>query len=227
MNSIQRQQEGEDAGQAGGATSSAHPSVPASLALSSAPAMRRSWTLTQEAFDQLLVAFDTDRESAGKKYLELRTNLIRLFEWRGCPFPEDHADETVNRVARKLSEGETIREPAQYAIGVARMLILEIRKQQAKEQNAISELSYNAEPSYEFADLEPRVACLEGCLHKLTPDNRELILHYYQGEKSAKIENRKSLTDRFKVPINTLRMRALRLREKLQECVEACLQKQM
>lgn len=197
--------------------------------LESSPASdsRRRWALTQEAFDRLLAALDDDRERAGKKYLELRGNLIRLFEWRGCPFPEDHADEAVNRVARKLSEGETIREPAQYAIGVARLLILEIRKQQTKEQSALGELAYAAETNYEFNDVEPRVACLERCLGGLSPDNRELILHYYQGEKSAKIDNRKRLTDRFKVPINTLRMRALRLREKLQECVEGCLQKQM
>jgi DNA-directed RNA polymerase specialized sigma24 family protein len=197
---------------------------------SSAPAAsapHRKWTLTQEAFDKLLAAFDADRENAGKKYLELRGNLIRLFEWRGCPFPEDHADETVNRVARKISEGETIREPAQYAIGVARLLLLEIRKQQARQQSAFGELAYTATAVYEFEELDPRVECLERCLQSLSRENRELILHYYQGEKGAKIENRKRLTDRFKVPINTLRMRALRLREKLQSCVENCLQKKL
>lgn len=192
-----------------------------------APTARHQWALTQEAFDQLLAAFDADRELAGKKYLEVRGNLVRLFEWRGCPFPEDHADETVNRVARKISEGETIREPAQYAVGVARMLLLEIRKAQVKQQNVFNELAYADPVVYEFEDLDPRVACLERCLQSLSPENRELILHYYQGEKGAKIENRKRLTDRFKVPINTLRMRALRLREKLQSCVEACVQKKL
>lgn len=185
------------------------------------------WTLTQEAFDKLLAAFDADREAAGKKYLELRGNLVRLFEWRGCPFPEDHADETVNRVARKISAGETIREPAQYAIGVARLLLLEIRKEQAKQQSAFSELPNAEVASYEFDEMEPRVVCLERCLQTLSPENRELILHYYQGEKGAKIENRKKLTDRFNVPLNTLRMRALRLREKLLACVEQCLRKKV
>jgi DNA-directed RNA polymerase specialized sigma24 family protein len=185
------------------------------------------WALTQEAFDKLLAAFDADREAAGKKYLELRGNLVRLFEWRGCPFPEDHADETVNRVARKISAGETIREPAQYAIGVARLLLLEIRKEQAKQQSAFSELPNAAVASYEFDEMEPRVVCLERCLQTLSPENRELILHYYQGEKGAKIENRKKLTDRFNVPLNTLRMRALRLREKLLACVEQCLRKKV
>lgn len=190
-------------------------------------APRRKWALTQDSFDKLLAALAPDRESAGEKYLELRGHLIRLFEWRGCPFPEDHADETVNRVARKIAEGEMIREPAHYAIGVARMLLLEIHKEQVKQRNAISELAGAETANYEFEELDPRVACLESCLQSLSPENRELILHYYQGEKGAKIENRKKLTDRFKIPINTLRMRALRLREKLQGCVENCLQKRL
>jgi hypothetical protein len=34
---------------------------------------RQKWTLTQDAFDKLLVAFGGDAESAGQKYLELET----------------------------------------------------------------------------------------------------------------------------------------------------------
>jgi len=191
--------------------------------LRGAAAPRRKWALTQEAFDELLSALDPDRESAAEKYLEIRGNLARFFEWRGCQFPEDHADETINRVAKRVSEGEEIRNPAGYFLGAARMLLLEIHKERAKERQALGELAYAESASYEFEELEPRVKCLERCLGNLSTENRELILQYYQGEKGAKIENRKRLTDRFKVPLNTLRMRALRLREKLQVCVEDCL----
>ena len=48
---------------------------------------RQKWTLTQEAFDKLLVALGGDRDSAAEKYLEIRTNLVRFFEWRGCLVP--------------------------------------------------------------------------------------------------------------------------------------------
>jgi DNA-directed RNA polymerase specialized sigma24 family protein len=191
---------------------------------SAAPA-RRKWALTQEAFDKLLAALGPDREGAAEKYLEVRSNLIRFFEWRGCPFPEDHADETINRVAKRACEGEEILNPAGYFLGVARMLLLEIHKQRAKERQALSELADAGDASYEFQELEPRIQCLDRCLGNLSTENRELILQYYQGEKGAKIENRKKLTDRFKIPLNTLRMRALRLREKLQVCVENCLEK--
>ena len=60
--------------------------------------------LTQESFAALLLFLDADRERAGEKYEELRRTLIRFFEWRGAPFPEEHADETLNRVARQAAE---------------------------------------------------------------------------------------------------------------------------
>ena len=69
---------------------------------------------------------------------------------------------------------------------------------------------------------ETRIECLQRCLNELSPENRELIVQYYQGDKGAKIENRRKLGQRLGLPINSLRMRALRLREKLQDCVETC-----
>jgi DNA-directed RNA polymerase specialized sigma24 family protein len=71
-------------------------------------------------------------------------------------------------------------------------------------------------------DDESRLTCLRSCLQALSPDNRDLILQYYQGEKGEKIGNRKKLLERLGIPVNTLRMRALRLRERLQSCVEGC-----
>jgi DNA-directed RNA polymerase specialized sigma24 family protein len=189
-----------------------------------APVAGRKWSLTQEAFDRLLSHLDPDRETAGQKYLEVRSNLIRFFEWRGCSFPEDHADETINRVARRASEGEEIRNPTAYLIGAARMIVLEIYKEQAKERQAFSELAH-AERSYQFEELEPRVECLERCLGTLSSENRELILQYYRGEKGGQIKIRKRLSERFSVPLNTLRMRALRVRENLLLCVQDCLKK--
>lgn len=185
---------------------------------------RERWKLTQEAFDQLLLALGGDRETGGQKYLEIRSNLTRFFEWRGCPFPEDHADETFNRVAKKISEGEVIQNPAGYSMGVARLLLLEIIKGRQREQSALNELGTASEAYTESDDdNEHRLTCLRGCLETLPPENRELIVQYYQGEKSDKIKSRKKLTEQLGIPVNTLRMRALRLRERLQLCVEECL----
>jgi len=183
---------------------------------------RQKWALNQEAFDKLLVTFDVDRETAGRKYLEIRNNLTRFFEWRGCSFPEDHADETINRMAKRVFEGEAILNHSGYAMGVARLLLLEINKGRQREQSALAEIGAAPDVYVPEDDDESRLTCLRSCLQTLSPDNRELILQYYQGEKGEKIENRKKLLDRLGIPVNTLRMRALRLRERLQACVEEC-----
>ncbi len=184
----------------------------------------QKWTLTQEAFDRLLIALGAgDRESGSQKYLEVRSNLTRFFEWRGCSFPEDHADETFNRIARKVEEGEQILNLSGYAMGVARLLVLEIMKSRQREQSALTEIGQGSEPIVDSDDGEDRLDCLRDCLQTLSTDNRDLILQYYQGEKSEKIQNRKRLIDGLGISVNTLRMRALRLRERLQSCVEQCM----
>ena len=48
--------------------------------MSAASVARRKWVLTQESFDNLLASLGDDRESAGERYLEIRSNLIRFFE---------------------------------------------------------------------------------------------------------------------------------------------------
>jgi DNA-directed RNA polymerase specialized sigma24 family protein len=180
--------------------------------------------LTQEAFDRFLACLDSDRDAAGAKYLDIRHNLVRFFEWRGCPFPEDHADEAMTRAARRIGEGEQVREAASYVVGVARLLLLEIYKAQAKRQYVLS----HVDPPRVSADatdrLEQRANCLRRCLDKLSPEHRDLILTYYQGDKSVKIRNRKQLTERLQLGVSTLRMRALRIRQLLQGCVKACVE---
>jgi DNA-directed RNA polymerase specialized sigma24 family protein len=201
-----------------------HAQIAADSSGQATPAVaRQKWTLTQEAFDKLLVALGGDREAASRKYLEIRNNLTRFFEWRGCSFPEDHADETINRVAKKVAEGEEILNPSGYAMGVARLLLLEVIKGRQREQAALTEMGTTTGVYVDPDDTETRLTCLRSCLQTLPPDNRDLILEYYQGEKGKKIQNRKKLLERLGVPVNTLRMRALRLRERLQGCVEECL----
>jgi len=187
-------------------------------------AAREKWALTQEAFDGFLTALGPDRDGAADRYLEIRRNLVRLFEWRACPAPDDYADETINRCARKIGEGEEIRDVATYCIGVARMLLREMSRDRALSARSLDEAPEPQSPPHEPAeDAEDRTECLRRCLGKLSAENRDLILAYYQGDKGEKIRNRKGLTQLFGLRSSTLRMRALRLRETLQQCSENCL----
>lgn len=186
-------------------------------------AAREKWSLTQQALDGLLAALAPDRDAAANRYLEIHTNLVRLFEWRGCAAPDEYADEAISRCARKISEGDEIRDVATYCIGIARMLVLEMTRAIPQRTRPIEEVRELHSPAFDpTAGQEPREQCLEQCLGKLSPENRDLILRYYQGDKGEKIGNRQGLARLFGIPASTLRMRALRLRERLQSCAQDC-----
>lgn len=184
---------------------------------------RERWSLTPAAFDGLLTSLGPDRDTAGSRYLEVRRNLVRLFEWRGCATPDEYADETLNRCAKRLSEGEQIRDLGTYAVGVARMLVREKSRDRIREPLPLDEA-----PEPRAAEPPPdvdnsRLECLRACLSEISPESRDLILNYYQGDKGDKIKKRKGLTRLLGVPSATLRMRAMRVRERLQLCLERCL----
>jgi DNA-directed RNA polymerase specialized sigma24 family protein len=75
-------------------------------------------------------------------------------------------------------------------------------------------------------DLEHRVEALRQSLEELSHDDRFLILNYYKGDKSDKIKSRKMLSELLGIGASTLRMRAMRIREKLQLCTQNYMQTQ-
>src|SRR5262249_38978943 len=158
------------------------------------------------------------RDVAGQKYETIRLRLIKIFVCRGCVEPEDLADETINRVTGKLNEIETgyAGDPALYFYGVANKVHLEyLRRKPAPVQPPMRS---------DTAEIELEHHCLDRCVGKLSPDNRSLVLEYYQDEKQAKIEHRKLLAEQLGIALNALRIRAHRLRAALHRCLENCLE---
>jgi DNA-directed RNA polymerase specialized sigma24 family protein len=175
--------------------------------------------LTQEAFDGLLLWLDPDRERAGKRYGEIQGKLIRIFVRRGCPIADELADETINRVAKKLAEirDSYVGDPALYFYGVGNKVFLEyIRKRP-------DPLPLPAPDPPER--LEHTHKCLEACLELATPSSRDLFVEYFRQEKPNKIEYRKELSERLGISINALRTRAHRIRTSLLQCVNDCLER--
>lgn len=182
---------------------------------------KKSRTLSQEPFDRLLAWLDRDREYAGRKYEEIRYKLIKFFTCRGCPVSEELADQTIDRVANKMSEvaESYVGDPALYFYAVARNIYLEYLKKNSPPPPKPT----LPEP---IDDVEQMYACLDQCLGQLPPNGRELILEYYQGDKGMKIEHRKELAGRLGIPVNALRIRAHRIRAGLQECLRRCVAQQ-
>jgi len=184
--------------------------------------------LTSQAFVRLLERLGDDEEQAAQKYEDLRHTLIRSFEWRGAPFPEEHADETFNRLARKLDEGVEIRNVSEYAYSVARLVWLEALKGDHKRNTPLDEIQHEPvaiDTLSEKAEKEVRLNCLDDCLDALPPDSRDLIMEYYVDEKRGRIDRRRDLAQRLGLRRDALANRSQRLRDKLEQCVTRCLKK--
>lgn len=191
--------------------------------MKSQPHGKKTWDLTHENFAKLLAALDSNAERAGEQYEQLRRKLVRFFEWRGSATPDELADETLNRLARKIDEGEIIRNLSAYVGGMARLLWLETLKKQEQEQGAFEMLS--AASQYPAQTDSPRDECFEFCLESLPVESRAMILDYYRENKAAKIALRKQLAEKLGMQLNALRIRAHRIRVQLEACVADCLRK--
>jgi DNA-directed RNA polymerase specialized sigma24 family protein len=180
--------------------------------------LKKKWELTPEAFHKLLVALDHDLEKAAERYESIRRKLITFFENRGCLIPEELIDETFDRVTRRLAEGAiiTARNPDSYCYGVARHVLQEYWKASPPPPLPPSP-----------ADDEPEIDCQEQCIKALPPETRDLLMQYYQAEDGVKHkEQRALLAQRLGMTMTALRLRILRIRDGLDDCVRQCLTQQ-
>jgi RNA polymerase sigma factor (sigma-70 family) len=177
------------------------------------------WSLTTPALARLLQRLGDEPEQAAREYDTVRRWLIGFFERRGILSSEELADETLDRVARRLDRGETIEHLKAYFYGVARRVALEWRKQRAQQRAAEREYS---SPSRESSaeDEEVRLVCLQRCLQALPPETRALVLDYHR----SRLGDRKRLAESFGITYTNLKTRVFRLRLRLEECVQQCLE---
>lgn len=196
-------------------------------------ARKTEWSLTEKAFDGLLASLDDNREHAGEKYEKVRRRLTEFFEARGCESPADYTDQTINRVARRIEEGEIIESIERYFYGVARLLWMEALRAREKQPLSLDLVNMPAisvdDGKLELMRLEQeqRLKCFEDCLTKLPTANRALVIEYYREEKGLKIEQRKRQAESLKMSLNALRLRACRIRAELADCINSCLARQV
>jgi RNA polymerase sigma factor (sigma-70 family) len=181
--------------------------------------MHRNWVISPETFEALLDWLDADRDQAAIKYEQIRSKLINFFSSRAQTQAEELADETIDRVASRLDaiKDQVYGERVRYFYGVARMILMEYLRR--KQPEATSGSATNSE------QVEVEYRCLEECIAKLSPENRKLVLTYYQADGRQKIDQRKLLAEKLGIAPNALRIRAYRIRAELQKCVEECIER--
>lgn len=188
--------------------------------------MAKAFILTQESFETLLSWLDSDRDQAGQKYETIRCRLIRIFYGRGLADAETLADETINRVADKVKEiAQNYQgDPSLYFYGIAQKICLEARR---KKPEVVISMNPVYQPIIdEHSDeFHLRRNCLNRCLVKLSDDDRRIVVQYYASEEKTNIDHRYHLAEQFRLTVNTLRVRAHRIRQRLQKCVQDCVEK--
>ena len=183
--------------------------------------------LTKEGLSLLLERLDTGRADPATEYQDLRLRLYKYFVWKGCPRlkADNLADTTIDRVASKLEQGVEVRSIRAYSCEVARFVFLEFLRADMEEA-AGDELPdvfvYPGNPSA----LDERLPCLKKCLNETVRDGDEkrMILDYYGDDDGQKLKvRRKRLAKQFNVSVNALKVRACRLRMRLEKCVLNCI----
>lgn len=192
------------------------------------------WPLAASAFQRFLSWLDQGVDSGGETYLEMRRRLVFYFDRKNCLSPDDLADETLRRVARRLEEeGEiTGKSPAHYCYIVASFLFLEYQRRPARKHVSLgnpsefgdvaSRLAAPSQPDSSAEAQTLRLRCLEDCLQGLGRGDRDLIVEYYRGEQRVKIQRRRTLAARLGLTPNALSIRACRIRAGLEACVRTC-----
>jgi DNA-directed RNA polymerase specialized sigma24 family protein len=181
--------------------------------------MMHDTTSTDEPLTWLLRRLGPTSDAAGEAYESLRRLLCRYFEVRGCRDATVLADEVIDRMSRRLSEGVEIADAGAYARGIARLVLLEARRRPADEPLVADPA---ADPHDDSTGREHTAACLERCLEQLDATVRSHVLTYYAADGRGRIDGRRRLAAQLGVSATALRLRMLRVRLSLEHCVRRC-----
>ena len=167
------------------------------------------------SFDDLLDWLEPD---PGQQYEIIRTGLIRIFISKGFDDAEDLADQTIDRVIKKLPE---IREgyegeKARYFYGVARNIMHEARRRREVLTDNVPENPTRAPATSDEYE------CLLKCLELLPREKHDLILDYYLYEGGGKVEHHRRMAVELGITAGALRTRAHHTRRDLEKCVREC-----
>lgn len=180
-----------------------------------------------EGLESLITLLDAGAGGPpGTGYQLIRIKLNRYFEWQSCCAAEELADETIDRVAKKITHGQQIENLGGFFYGVARLVLKEFQRKEQKQQRAFANLPTSTEDvdnNEEDDAAEVRLECNKKCLKDLTDIDRDLIVAYCQPDGRSKMERRQDLATKLGIKRENLRLKVYRIREKLDKCVADCL----
>jgi hypothetical protein len=161
-------------------------------------------------------------------YERLRRRLVAFFRFRFAAQAEALADQALDRLARRLSDGTAVDSLENYVLGIARLLVLEEENRQRKERLGAVEVMRDLELHRWDGEADAAIPALRACLASLGEEGASFILGYYAADDgAARIERRQRMAAASGMTLNALRNRALRLRLSLEKCVRGRLQESL
>ena len=112
-------------------------------------------------------------------YEALQHTLVKFFDWRGAGSPEECAADTLDRLAGKLDEGIRVDDVSSFALGIARLVLLEEWRRADARAVPADQAHLERLVAPEAPEEEPRRDCLDSCLEELPLESRDLVLQYY------------------------------------------------
>jgi DNA-directed RNA polymerase specialized sigma24 family protein len=181
----------------------------------------RQREITTDKFAALLAALGDTPQERGIQYETLRSKIIFFFSRRSLQFPEDLADEVLDRLAHRIAEGVEISSPPAFAFGIARYVA---REQSAKQPHPqiVDEAFWNNVPAHLTTQSEEEeIARMERCLKKLPRADAKLLRGYYLAATDNPMQIRKNLANDLGISANVLRQRVFLARQSLRACMTA------
>ncbi len=176
-----------------------------------------------------------DEDQAAQEYLHIHQRLTQYFQKYNPARATELADEVLQRVTQQLqreSGAPTLFQGSNclsYCYGVARNVLRELLRQAKRtpviplEDTAVSvQITSLAVPPDQSSAFEPdererRLALLERGLAALTPEQRALVLQYYDREGRDRTQARRALAAQLGISENALRIRLCHIRRQLAE----------
>ena len=181
---------------------------------------------SQESFQILLSQLDSDLEKAGEIYLNLHRRLTMFFSKRSCASKDidELADEVIDRLGKSLAKGVEIENLNAYSLNTAKFVLHEYWRNPLTTDE-IPETPVLPD-QIERQEVDQRLVFLRNCIEKEIKNKQDitLIVGYYNPDQKAK-DVRKKLMEFFNINSNHLKQKAFKLRKKLENCINDCVEK--
>lgn len=178
--------------------------------------------LTPENFEKLLLYFNPNRELAGEEYELLWLKMREYFGARACTCAEELADEVMSRLAKKIAEGEEIRDVLRYSYRLAHWIWMEFLRRPESNYVPFDELPVLSFAPPDILLQKEQSGCYLHCMQQITQEERRLVIEYWDNENQSHHKARKRLAKRMGLSLIALRIRITRIKKKLESCYSDC-----